>query len=76
MVKQRFQPISAEIGGYLKTFGIIWLILFILILIVGGFNKWSFYAAIGLGFLLTIPIYGLALYLTGVRANNEKRDKK
>lgn len=67
MPTKRFIPLSSELAGYFKTFIIIWIIWFIILFVALGGGKWAFYSGVSVGFLFTIPSFGLVLYLTGVR---------
>lgn len=64
--RKRFQPLSMELGGYLYTFIIIYVIVAIAIYIVLGLDKWAFYGAISLGLPFTIVIFLVILWFTGV----------
>ncbi len=65
--RKRFQPMSMELGGYVKTFFILWIIIGGVTYIALGLDKWAFYAAISLGFLFTIVAFLLLLWITGVQ---------
>ncbi len=64
--RKRFQPLSMELVGYIKTFVAIWIIFWVAIFLIAGVDKWAFFAGFGLGFIFTIPCYLLILWLTGV----------
>jgi len=66
-MSKRFIPLSSELGGYLKTFLIIWAIWFVVVFLCSGAGKWAFYGGIGLGFIFTVPSFIVILFLTGVR---------
>jgi len=71
MSRSRFQPLSSELGGYIKTFLIIYGIYFLIIFFAGGAGKWSMYAGFGLGFILTVITYFFILHFTGVKKEKQ-----
>ena len=67
MATKRFQPLSTELGGYIKTFFILWIIIFIIIFMALGGGKWALWSGVAVGFLITIPCFVVTLVLTGVK---------
>lgn len=67
MPTKRFIPLSSELGGYLKTFIIIWIIWFVILFIALGCGKWAFYGGISVGLIFTVPSFLVILFLTGVK---------
>ena len=67
MSRSRFVPLNVQIGGYFKTFFIIWVISFIILLIALGLNTWAFWGAIPISFLVAVPIYYVLVIMTGVK---------
>lgn len=67
MPKARFVPLSDELLGYVKTFCVIWAILFVVLFCALSGGRWGFWSGIGVGFLLTIPVFFVVLKCTGVK---------
>jgi hypothetical protein len=67
MPTKRFIPVTQELGGYFKLYVIIFAIMFVILFIGLGAGRWAFWGAAGLSLFLSIPIFFIALYFTGVR---------
>lgn len=67
MQTKRFIPVDQEILGVVKTFCVIWLVCFFIILFGLGFGKWACWSGIGVGFIVSIPILIVVLRCTGVK---------
>ena len=63
----RFVPLNLQVGGYIKTFFWIWVILFIILFVALGISYWAFFGALGISIILSIPIYYMLVILTGVK---------
>ncbi len=70
MVRKRFQPVTSELGSYVKLYFLIWIVVGVILFIGLGGGRWAFWGAIGLGCLVTIPIFVIALSVTGVKDQN------
>jgi len=67
MPTKRFIPVTQELGGYLKLYLILYIIIFVVLFIGLGAGKWAFWGAAGLSLFLSIPVFFIALYFTGVK---------
>jgi hypothetical protein len=66
MPTKRFIPVTQELGSYFKLYLIIYIIVFVVLFIGLGAGKWAFWGAAGLSLFLSLPIFFIALWFTGV----------
>lgn len=66
-IKKRYQPLSWEVSGYLKTFFWCWIVSWIVLIILGGANAWAFFGGMLLALPVAILIFLAFLFITGVK---------
>ena len=66
-VSGRFMSPWDEIVGFFKVFMLFWVIAFVVLLCILGFDKWAFWGALGLGFITACIITILISLVTGVK---------
>ena len=64
---KRFIPVTQEIGSYFKLYVIIFAILFVILFIGLGAGRWAFWGAFGFSLFISIPLFFIAMYFTGVK---------
>jgi len=67
MPTKRFIPVTQELGSYIKLYFILYIIIFVIVFIGLGAGRWAFWGAAGLSLFVAIPIFFLALWMTGVK---------